>query len=156
MPGPIYRESTMLLVSLCAVVLLVLSTVIHYESLRGMSFALPRMAMPVSMKLMSVILGAFIAHASHMLLYALAFFWLSRHPDLGTLGSTGLPSLATCLYFSAETYTSLGYGDVVPSGPLRLLAGLETLNGLLLIGWTASYTYLSMERFWVEGGKNTG
>jgi hypothetical protein len=146
----------MLLVSLCAVALLVLSTVIHYESLRGMSFALPRLAIPVRMKLVLVILGAFIAHASHMLLYALAFFWLSRHPGLGTLGSTGLPSLATCLYFSAETYTSLGYGDVVPSGPVRLLAGMETLNGLLLIGWTASYTYLSMERFWVDDGKHTG
>jgi hypothetical protein len=42
----------------------------------------------------------------------------------------------------------LGYGDVLPHGDLRLLAGLEALNGILLIGWTASYTFLSMERFW--------
>lgn len=55
------------------------------------------------------------------------------------------------LYFSAETYTTLGYGDVLPHGDLRLLAGLEALNGMLLIGWTASYTYLSMERFWGRG-----
>jgi hypothetical protein len=63
--------------------------------------------------------------------------------------TTSLP-FARCVYFSAETYTSLGYGDVVPHGDLRLLAGMEALNGLLLIGWTASYTYISMERLWDE------
>jgi hypothetical protein len=52
------------------------------------------------------------------------------------------------MYFSAETYTSVGYGDVVPVGHVRLLAGIEALNGLVLIGWTASYTYIAMERFW--------
>jgi len=59
-----------------------------------------------------------------------------------------LPNWATALYFSAETYTSLGYGDVVPTGPLRTLAGVEALNGLLLIGWSASFTYVAMQRFW--------
>ena len=42
----------------------------------------------------------------------------------------------------------LGFGDVVPNGPLRLLAGAEALNGLLLIGWSASFLYLEMERWW--------
>ena len=36
-------------------------------------------------------------------------------------------------------------------GELRLLAGVEALNGLLLIGWSASYTYIAMERFWTSG-----
>jgi hypothetical protein len=41
----------------------------------------------------------------------------------------------------------------VPSGSLRLLAGVEALNGLLLIGWSASYVYIAMERFWREESK---
>jgi hypothetical protein len=45
-------------------------------------------------------------------------------------------------------YTSLGFGDFTPVGPIRLLAGAEALNGLLLIGWSASFTYISMEKFW--------
>lgn len=60
--------------------------------------------------------------------------------------------MTLCLYFSAETYTSLGYGDVVPGGALRLLAGMEALNGLLLIGWSASFIYIAMERFWGDDG----
>jgi hypothetical protein len=73
---------------------------------------------------------------------------------IGSLAGAGGPTLTNCLYFSAETYTSLGFGDIVPSGPLRLLAGVETLNGLLLIGWSASFTYLSMERFWDASPRN--
>ena len=31
-------------------------------------------------------------------------------------------------------------------------AGVEALNGLLLIGWSASFTYLAMERYWPMHG----
>ena len=31
---------------------------------------------------------------------------------------------------------------------MRLVAGVESLNGLVLIGWSASFTYLTMEEFW--------
>jgi Ion channel len=130
--------------------LLLLTTLIHYESLRLLSAGLPRLRIPARSKLVVVILGTFCAHAAEMLLYAVAFWVLSGYFGAGNLGSTGNASFAASLYFSAETYTSLGYGDVVPSGDLRLLAGAEALNGLLLIGWSASYIYLSMERLWHE------
>ncbi|HET8693301.1 MAG TPA: potassium channel family protein [Aquabacterium sp.] len=69
----------------------------------------------------------------------------------GTLDGTAGFSLSTCMYFSAETYTSLGFGDLTPVGPVRLLAGVEALNGLLLIGWSASFLYIAMQRFWPQG-----
>ena len=49
---------------------------------------------------------------------------------------------------SAITYTTVGFGDVVPVGPIRFLSGMEALTGFVMIGWTASFTYLEMERFW--------
>ena len=52
------------------------------------------------------------------------------------------------LYFSLITYTSLGYGDIAPLGPARLLAGIESLIGLGLIAWSASFTYLEMQHHW--------
>ena len=36
-------------------------------------------------------------------------------------------------YFSLVNYTSLGLGDIYPTGHSRFLAGLESLNGFLLI-----------------------
>jgi len=61
---------------------------------------------------------------------------------------------ADYIAFSAETYTSLGLGDIRPVGVLRLLAGTETLTGLILIAWSASFTYLAMSRFWRAGNGN--
>ncbi|MBM3373365.1 MAG: two pore domain potassium channel family protein, partial [Betaproteobacteria bacterium] len=42
----------------------------------------------------------------------------------------------------------VGFGDVVPVGTIRFVAGMEALTGFLMIGWSASFTYLEMERFW--------
>ncbi len=133
--------------TVCAL-LVVLTTIIHYEALRGLSAVLPALHVASRAKLIVVIFVAFAAHAVEIVLYALAVYGLARFAHLGTLGEPGHFSLTACLYFSAETYTSLGYGDVIPLGDLRLLAGVEALNGLLLIGWSASYTYIAMERFW--------
>ena len=73
---------------------------------------------------------------------------LSQVAGAGTLSAGAAHSFVSCLYFSAETFTSLGFGDVTPTGPVRLLAGMEALNGLLLVGWSASYIHLAMDRFW--------
>jgi hypothetical protein len=140
--------------------LLIVTTVIHYEVLRLLSelrllkLLLPRLGMRPRMRLIFVIFGAFAAHAFEILLYGAAYYLLDTQFDVGSMGQTGTLLYSRCVYFSAETFTSLGYGDVVPHGDLRLLAGMEALNGLLLIGWTASYTYLSMERFWGEENGN--
>lgn len=39
-------------------------------------------------------------------------------------------------------------GDRVPIGDLRDLTGLETITGLVLITWSATFLYLEMTRYW--------
>jgi len=138
----------------CCVLLVVVTTVIHYEVLRLLSFGLPLLRIAARAKLIIVIIAAFGSHAFQMLLYGGVYYGLIHLFLLGALvGGTG-SSLENCLYFSAETFTSLGFGDLLPSGPVRMIAGVEALNGLLLIGWSASYAYLAMERFWARPGVN--
>lgn len=139
----------MLIIVLASAVLVVATSFIHYEVLRGLNAWLPRVRVPRRALLVVVILCAFLAHAAEMALYGLSFWVLIGHLGQGAF-TGGAPSLASALYFSAETYTSLGFGDLTPMGPVRLLAGVEALNGLLLIGWSASFTYLCMERFWAD------
>ncbi|AOW13008.1 ion transporter [Hydrogenophaga crassostreae] len=128
--------------------LLIMSTLLHFEILGYLNQRLPRWPLPDRYKVVVVILGAFVAHAIEVALYGGSLYALVTWLGAGHLsGSTG-PSWLSCLYFSAETYTSLGFGDLTPVGPVRLLAGTEALNGLLLVAWSASFTYLSMERFW--------
>jgi hypothetical protein len=131
--------------------LLVATTVIHYEVLRLLTAFLPALRVAPRMRLVFVIVGAFGAHFIEILLYGLAYYLLATRFGIGHMGDAGPLPFTRCLYFSAETYTTLGYGDVLPHGDLRLLAGVQALNGMLLIGWTASYTYLSMERLWDDG-----
>lgn len=124
------------------------TTALHDAALWWLNTHLPDIRLSSRARLLAVMLGVFAAHALEISLYGLAIYALIHAASAGTLGGATLDSLDTCLYFSAETFSSLGYGDLVPRGPLRLLAGVETLNGLLLIGWSASFAYVTMERYW--------
>ena len=141
----------MMMMGLVCTLLLCLTTLFHYETLRLLTLALPRMRVASRAKLMVVVLVAFVAHAVEIAAYALVAYLLVHQFSAGSLGPHPGPSVSVALYFSAETYTSLGYGDVVPEGALRALAGFEALNGLLLISWTASFLFVSMQRFWEDG-----
>ena len=138
----------MLTVVIASLVLIALTTLIHYEVLRGLHVGLPRLRIPIRTKLLVVIFGALVAHAAEIALYAVSLFTMIHYLDVGNLSGEKITTFLDCLYFSAETYTSLGLGDIAPLGPVRLLAGVEALNGLLMIAWSASFTYLSMEKFW--------
>jgi hypothetical protein len=138
----------MLIAILSCSVLIAITTVIHYEVLRHVYRLLPSLSIPNRTKLLVVIFGAFAAHFLEIGVYGAALYGLVQYLHVGTLGGSLGFSFENCLYFSAENYTALGFGDLVPIGPIRLLAGVEALNGLLLIGWSASFAYIAMEQFW--------
>ncbi len=128
---------------------LVLATVgIHYEALRLVSALLPHLRIRPRARIIVIIIGAFAAHTVEVWLYALGFLLLDRFAGLGYLTGDTVSEFSTYLYHSTVTYSSLGYGDLVPHGALRLVSGVEALNGLVMIGWTASFTYLAMEKLW--------
>lgn len=141
----------MLIVLAICLVAVGVNTLIHYEVLRKLNDTLPRLEIPGRSKLLVVIFATFFAHLIEMAVWGAFLYALVLHGDVGTLMGDHKITLLDCIYFSAETYTSLGFGDIRPHGDLRLLVGVEALNGLLLIAWSASFTYLSMERFWSLG-----
>jgi hypothetical protein len=53
---------------------------------------------------------------------------------------------ATAYYHSAVNYTSLGYGDIIMSSTWRLLAPLETADGMLLFGVSAAMIFAVIQR----------
>jgi hypothetical protein len=144
----------MFTILLITVLLLAVTTVIHYEVLSTLNASLPTLKLPSRAKLLVVIFATFVAHAIEIAVYGIALFLLVTTGVGGGLRGSDASSLMDCIYFSAETYTSLGFGDVTPFGALRLLVGAEALNGLLLIGWSASYAFIAMERYWAPRGKH--
>jgi hypothetical protein len=134
----------------CATLILS-TTLLHYEFLRGLSVILQKIGVSGRVRVLMGILGTFVAHILEIILYGAAYYFLRDKLGLGSFTGQFIDSFPTFVYFSAETYTSVGFGDIIPTGPLRFVCGIEALNGLLLIGWSASFTYVFMEHFWKIG-----
>ena len=50
-----------------------------------------------------------------------------------------MPDVASAFYFSAVTYTTTGYGDVVLVPQWRLVGAVEALTGILMCGWSTAF-----------------
>jgi hypothetical protein len=138
-----------MLLAMVACTILVLATVVfHYEALRVTSDLLPRLTMPPRQRMLVVLIAVFAFHTVEVWLYALGYYLVDRLIDVGSFGGEIPTAMHDYVYFSAVSYTSLGFGDVYPLRGLRLVAGVEALNGLLLIGWSASFTFLAIQEFW--------
>lgn len=123
--------------------------VIHYESLFQLSKLLPILNIRHRYHIVVGVIGALLAHVVEVSLFALAYFKLNDRPGWGLLrGEEFSGTFADCLYFSFTTFTTLGFGDIEPSGSLRFLTGVESLTGLMLITWSASFLYLQMQNYW--------
>ena len=131
-----------------AALLVVTSTLVHYEALRLLSAWIPHLRIRPRARLLAVIFGVFVGHLLEIACYAFAYYALHDHFGLGSFGGKFADNFTSYFYFSAESYTSIGLGDIYPLGSLRLITGVEALNGLLLVGWSASFTYLAMQRYW--------
>ena len=66
-----------------------------------------------------------------------AFFYAWKH---------GMPNLESAFYFSAVTYTTTGYGDLVLPKEWRLVGGVEALTGILMCGWSAAFFFAVVTR----------
>lgn len=99
--------------------------------------------------MLAIIFALLALHSVEIWCYGLVYWGLIRIPGAGFVqGEHGLATLFDALYLSATTYTTLGFGDLAPVGAIRFVSGMESLTGLLLITWSASFTYLQMSRHW--------
>jgi uncharacterized membrane protein len=73
-----------------------------------------------------------------------------NQPGFGTLMGRFDNGLMDCVYFSFVNFTTLGFGDIVATGDIRFLTGLEALTGFVLITWTASFMFIEMEKQWKD------
>jgi hypothetical protein len=96
------------------------------------------------------VLTIFLAHVVEIWLFGLGYYFSAQLDGIGNLfGKTANHGVVLdYVYLSFVTYTTLGYGDLVASGYLRYLTGVEALVGLILITWSASFLFLEMGKYW--------
>jgi voltage-gated potassium channel len=73
-------------------------------------------------------------HALQVLLWASGYRWFC------------LPSWESAFYFSATSYATVGYGDLVLPSGWRMLGPLESLTGVLMCGVTVSLLFAIVTR----------
>jgi hypothetical protein len=145
----------MAMLLLTALAMIAVTIVIHgvgttqwlrYVSLR-LSPAAPRMTPGIRLTL--IIQSAIIMvglHLVEILLWAFAYLLVAAD-ELGTLESA--------VYFSAVTFTTLGYGDITLSSSWRMLSGFEAINGIVLVGWTTAFLFAVLQRTWMASNNPT-
>ena len=134
------------LIVLLGVVLVLIVIGIHYEALGLATRWLPHLAALRRARVALVVAVALVAHLVEAGLFGVAFHWMVQQGHGELLGATS--GLQDALYFSLVCYSSLGFGDIIATGAIRILSSIEAVTGLVMIGWTASFTYVQMEDYW--------
>jgi hypothetical protein len=145
-----WTVTAMWLVVFSSLVLVGACVVLHYEVLSACHrhlHAISHRQRPRTLILISVVL---VVHVVEIWLFGIGYYVLSSDTGFGTLQGLRTPTLRDLGYFSAMTYTTVGFGDVIPVGPIRFLAAVEAVTGLVMIAWSASYTFLEMQRHWAS------
>ena len=136
----------MVLIINCLVVGIVV--LIHYEFLYRFTRYIPKMKIRHRFRIVTGVLSAIVAHTIEIFIFAITYYYLNQAGHWGHLSGNFDGSLLDCVYYSFTTFTTLGFGDIVPFGRIRYLTGLESLTGLVLITWTASFLYYEMQHYW--------
>lgn len=122
------------------------TTAVHYAVLHAAARWLMRVDRGFAATLFLVVYAASTAHLIEAGLYA-AGLWLGDAVlNLGAFAGPAAMSAMDYFYFSLINYTTLGLGDIYPTGHLRFIAGVEAFNGFLLISCSASFLFLAMRR----------
>lgn len=94
----------------------------------------------------SLIVAFIIVHMIEIAFFAIAITILLNDGGFGSLQGVDVDDWGSVLYYSAITYTTVGYGDITPVGDIRLFAAVEALTGMVLVAWTASVIFTVMQR----------
>lgn len=138
----------MLVTTIITSVITVLTILIHYEAINLLHNWKGRTANGLRTKVVGGVFLLFAAHSLEIWLFALGLMFATHVLDLGHLTGAFDGSIRDYLYMSAVTYTTVGYGDINPTGSLRTMCGFEALTGLLMMAWSAAYTVSRLETIW--------
>ena len=76
------------------------------------------------------ILFALAAHLVDITVWGMLFIACGEFQEFGT-----------AYYHSAVNYTTLGYGDVLPSARWLLIGPITAMNGVLMFGWSTAVIF---------------
>jgi Ion channel len=122
---------TLFTIVIHALVMTTVVRVLHAAAARHHLLPTPHMIV-VMVLTVSVLMAA---HVAEVIVWSLAYAVI----DVAPAG-------ADPLYFAFVNYTTLGYGDVIPSERWRLIGPITAMNGVLLFGWSTAVIFEVLRR----------
>ena len=95
--------------------------------LRSHTRLVPQQRTPLTL-LLAATIGIIAIHSIEIWTYA--GLYLALHAFHG---------VEEALYFSTVTYASIGYGDLLMPKPWRILAAIEGVVGVIMLGWSTAF-----------------
>jgi hypothetical protein len=123
-------------VSACNIVIhaLIMLAVVRVAYLAASKYA-RRPSMLLIGVMVATVMVLMVAHSCEVTVWALAYAITAAVPP-GT----------DLIYFAFVNYTTLGYGDVVPTEDWQLLGPMTAMNGVLLFGWSTAVIFEVLQR----------
>ena len=84
-------------------------------------------------------------HLSEVTAWALTYAWAGA-----------IPGVQSAWYFSAVTYSTTGYGDLVLPEDWRLVGAIEALTGILMCGWSTGFLFAVVSRMYSDRRPESG
>jgi hypothetical protein len=122
-------------VFLHAIGLVLLARLTRYEALEEMKLKIQPLSVAGVSLTMAIVVGLFVLHAVEIWLYAVLYL------ELGAIDT-----LRHAVYFSTQTYAAIGFGDDLLNPDWHLLAAIEGINGVILLGWSTAFFVTTMRR----------
>jgi len=138
----------MLIAIMVNMFLVAVTVMVHYEVLYRLANQLPKQKFRPRYRVLVGVFVIIVTHTIEIWLFAFAYYLMIQNEGFGALTGNLDQSLLDCSYYSFTTYTTLGFGDIVPTGYIRFLTGLESLTGLVMITWSASFLFIEMQKYW--------
>jgi len=129
---------------------IVACVVLHYECLNLLSRRLPLPKGRHRPRIVILIFSILAVHITEIWIFGGGYYFLlqMQFEGQGALVGNVEMNLLDCVYYSAMVFTTVGFGDILPTGALRFMTGTEAIAGLTFITWSASYTFLFMQKAW--------
>lgn len=138
-------EGEIWMVVLATVLAVVACVVLHYEGLSLLNrVRLNRLG--DRHRFIFIMLCILMLHIVEVWIFGITYYLLLQEGNVGTLVGVEHLNLFDVVYFSATVFSTLGFGDIVPTGALRFMTGTQSVAGLTLITWSASFTFIEMQK----------
>jgi hypothetical protein len=131
-----------------SIVIVVLTILVNYEVLNIVWKHIPKIEKSPRKCIVYIMLAILAGHTFAVWIYGFGYLMIAEIFYKEALIEQGFDGFIQYLFASAQIYSSFGGAELFSLGTMRFLASIEALNGIVMVAWTFSLTYVVIDKTW--------